>query len=121
MRTAWLVEKKDCLVDAPTMRPSKLYPILIHPGIGELVALHRAIAGESTPAVEFCERLLRDTPPEVLNPPPLVTGEDLIALGLTPGPEFKRILDAARERQLDGQLNSKEEALRYVRELLLRP
>ena len=66
--------------------------------------------------VEFCERVLRDTPPEVLNPPPLVTGEDLIALGMKPGPAFKRILEAARAAQLDGELTTKDAALRFARE-----
>ena len=35
--------------DAPTMRPSQLKPILVHPGIGELLALHRADAVASGP------------------------------------------------------------------------
>ena len=41
-RTAWLVERHQYLSDAPKLRRSKLLPILIHPGIGELLALHRA-------------------------------------------------------------------------------
>ncbi len=117
-RLVWLVEKHQYLADAPTMRTSRLQPVLIHPGVGELLALHRADAlasGRSLEAVEFCERLLRETPPEVLNPPPLLTGEDLIAMGLTPGPEFKRILDAVREAQLEGRLHTKAEAEAFVR------
>lgn len=120
-RACWLVENCRALLDAPTMRPSKLKPLLVRPGIGELLALHRAIAratGESLAAVEFCERVLRDTPPEELNPPPLVTGEDLIALGFKPGPLFKRLLDAVREAQLDGRIRTKDEALALIRELL---
>jgi poly(A) polymerase len=109
------------LSDAPTMRASKLKLILVHPGIRELLALHRADAlasGKSLEHVEFCERILRDTPPEELNPAPLVTGEDLIVLGLTPGPLFKRLLDAVREAQLEGRVRTKEEALKLVEELL---
>jgi poly(A) polymerase len=115
VRAAWLVEKQDHLIAAPTMRPSKLYPILVHPGIGELLALHRALAVGNAPHVEFCERLIRETPPDVLNPPPVITGEDLIALGMPPGPAFKRILDAVREKQLDGELRTKDEALAFAR------
>jgi poly(A) polymerase len=121
VRVAWLVEKHMYLADAPTMRLSKLKPILVHPGIGELLALHRADAlasGKSLEHVEFCERMLRDTPREVLNPPPVLTGEDLIALGMTPGPEFKRLLDAVREAQLEGHVRTKEEGLRLVEKLL---
>jgi poly(A) polymerase len=120
-RTAWFVENHTVLADAPAMRVSKLKTILVHPAIGELLALHRAEAlatGASTAAVEFCETVLRETAPEELNPPPLVTGEDLKALGLKPGPEFKRLLDAVREAQLEGRVRTKEEALKLVEELL---
>lgn len=119
-RIEWLAAMHDSLLEAPAMRLSKLKPILVHPGIGELLALHRAIAianGRGTEHVEFCERMLRQTPPEELNPQPLLTGADLIALGLSPGPEFKRLLDAVREAQLDGEDRSKEDALRRVQTL----
>jgi len=115
VRTAWLVEKHQYLADAPTMRASRLKPILVHPGIGELLALHRA--GGHLEGVEFCERVLRETPPDELDPPPAVTGEDLIALGMQPGPEFKRLLDAVRVEQLDGGVRSKAEALELVARL----
>src|SRR5205814_6856747 len=60
-RVEWLVEKHQYLCDAPTMRPSKLKGVLAHPGIRELLALHRTDAlasGRSTEHVEYCERLL---------------------------------------------------------------
>lgn len=119
-RIAWLVEKHQYLADAPTMRLSRLKPILVHPGIADLLALHRADAlasGKSLEHVEFCERLLRETPPEELNPPPAVTGDDLKAAGLTPGPDFKRLLDAVREAQLEGRVRSKDEGLALVERL----
>jgi poly(A) polymerase len=122
-RIAWLVEHQRALDDAPTLRASKLKTMLVQPGIDELLALHRARAlasGSSLAAVEFCEAMLRDTPPEELNPTPLLTGEDLIALGLKPGPEFKRILEAVREAQLEGRVGSKETALEQVRELIVK-
>ncbi|HVK18555.1 MAG TPA: CCA tRNA nucleotidyltransferase [Fimbriiglobus sp.] len=118
-RVVWLVHNHQYLSDALTMRASRLKPILAHPGIGELLALHRADAVASDRGVEhveFCERILQETPPEELNPPPLVTGDDLRSLGLTPGPEFKRILDAIREAQLEGKIRTKEDGLRLVRE-----
>ena len=37
-----------------------------------------------------------------LAPQPIVLGRHLVALGRTPGPKFKRVLDAAFEAQLDG-------------------
>jgi poly(A) polymerase len=120
VRTAWLVEKHQYLAEAPIMRASRLKPVLVHPGIDELLALHRADAlasGRSLEAVEFCERVLRETPPEELNPPAVVTGEDLIALGMAPGRDFKRLLDAVREAQLEGRVRTKEDGLKLVGEL----
>jgi poly(A) polymerase len=113
-RIEWLVEKHRYLDEAPTMRVSKLKPILVHPGIGELLALHRADAlasGRSIAHVEFCEKMLRETPAEELNPPPLLTGDDLITLAWEQGPVFKTVLDAVREAQLEGMIRTKEEAV----------
>lgn len=118
-RIEWLVERHQYLCDAPTMRLSTLKPILVHPGIGELLALHRAdsvASGRAVTHVEFCERMLRDTPPDELNPPALLTGDDLIALGWEQGPLFKRVLDAVRAAQLEGLVRTKEEAIRMAGE-----
>jgi tRNA nucleotidyltransferase (CCA-adding enzyme) len=52
---------------------------------------------------------------------PHLTGDDLSALGLAPGPLFARVLEAARLAQVEGRLTSRDEALGWVRELLRRP
>jgi poly(A) polymerase len=119
-RVAWLVEKRNSLADAGTMRPSVLYPLLVQPGIMELINLHRAealAAGSSMDHVKYCEQVLRETPPEVLDPPPAVTGDDLIAMGMKPSKEFKRLLETVRAAQLDGLVQSKEAGLRFVQQL----
>ena len=53
-----------------------------------------------------------------LIPPPLITGRDLIELGLTPGPRFKELLESVQSRQLEGTLTTREDALSFVREIL---
>jgi poly(A) polymerase len=120
-RIAWLVEKHQFLCEAPQMRTSKLKMILAHPGIHELLALHRADAlawGRSTEHVDYCERLLKEWSEMDLNPPPLLTGHDLSRMGLTPGPIFKELLDAVREAQLDGTITCTREAIELVKQLL---
>jgi poly(A) polymerase len=52
---------------------------------------------------------------EDLSPSKFVTGDDLIALGMKPGPEFKRMLDAAENGQLTGHIKTKEQALDLIR------
>ena len=48
---------------------------------------------------------------EGVAPPPLVTGDVLIRLGVTPGPAFKRWLEELYDRQLNGELRTTEEAV----------
>jgi poly(A) polymerase len=50
--------------------------------------------------------------------PRLVTGDDLCALGLSPGPEFRRLLTAVEEAQWEGEVSTREEALALVRRLV---
>jgi tRNA nucleotidyltransferase/poly(A) polymerase len=44
-------------------------------------------------------------------PQPFITGDDLAALGMQPGPTFKRILDAVYDAQLESQITAKSEAI----------
>jgi poly(A) polymerase len=121
-RVAWLVEKHQILADVAQMRASKLKPLLIHPGIEELFALHRADArasGRGTEHVEQAEELLRRwTASGELNPDRVVTGEDLLARGLPPGPPFKKLLDAVREAQLEGTVTTREQGLALIEQIL---
>jgi poly(A) polymerase len=120
-RVEWLVEKHQVLCDVRQMRTSKVKMLLVHPGIRELLALHRADAlacGRRTDHVDYCEYLLTEWSQEELNPPPLITGHDLTRHGLEPGPLFKRLLDAVREAQLDGTITTPKEALEMVDRLL---
>ena len=49
---------------------------------------------------------------ETVNPPALITGHDVMkALGLEPGPQVGKVLDAVREAQAAGEVRTREEAL----------
>jgi tRNA nucleotidyltransferase/poly(A) polymerase len=48
---------------------------------------------------------------------PLVSGDDLIRLGLTPGPRFREILEEVKEKQAEGALKDRQEALDYIKGL----
>ncbi len=116
-RIVWLVEYHQYLADARQLRASKLKSILVHPGIDELLALHRADAlasGRSDDHVKYCEFLLDEWTEDELNPPPLLTGHDLTRHGLEPGPFFRELLNKVREAQLEGAINSKKDALAMV-------
>ncbi|MCS7304673.1 MAG: CCA tRNA nucleotidyltransferase [Thermoguttaceae bacterium] len=118
-RAAWLVDHADALHQATSQPWSKLQPLLIHPGIHELLALMEAKASlgwTEAEDVQFCYQKLA-LPPELLNPPPLITGDDLIRLGIPQGPIYKKILEQVRAAQLDGRIHSPEQALHLARQI----
>jgi len=105
--------------DVARMKPSTLKRFVTLPHFEEHMELHRLDCLSSHRMLdnyEFVRRFLAETPPEVIRPRRLVTGNDLIALGLAPGPRFKEILRKVEDAQLEGRLASREDALKFVRE-----
>jgi poly(A) polymerase len=120
-RITWLVTFHQYLGESKKLRESKLKRVLAQPGIEELLALHRADALASTgdaEHVDYCEYYLEHLPAGPINPPPLLTGHDLVRHGLKPGTSFAVILETIREAQLDGCIASKREALEWVEHYL---
>ena len=53
---------------------------------------------------------------EVIKPPPLIGGDDVMReLNLQPGPRVGEILEALREAQVAGEVKTREEAIQFVR------
>jgi len=109
-RAVWLVENKATIIDPQAMKWSALQPILIDEGINYLLELMEATSPEGDKAAAYCLNLLLQ-PIEILNPPPLITGEDLLQLGIPQGPKYRTILQKIREMQLDGEILTHEAAL----------
>jgi tRNA nucleotidyltransferase/poly(A) polymerase len=107
---AWLVKNQIALNGAPAAKWSKIQPLLVHEWVAALVSLHEASPVCSAEEIAWCRERLA-WPGERLDPPPLVTGNDLLAAGLRPGPAFAHILQAIRDAQLDGVIHTKEEAI----------
>ena len=119
-RSTWLVAYQDSLRRAPEMSLAQCKRWLAHPHCDELLALLRTklIAEEADlHPVLFCEEFLASTPLETLNPPPLISGNDLIRQGLKPGPKFKLLLEEIRDAQLNGVIATAAEALVLARRL----
>ncbi len=51
-------------------------------------------------------------------PQSILMGRHLLELGLSPSPDFKRILDAVYEKQLDGQITNLTEAIDEAKKML---
>jgi poly(A) polymerase len=105
------------------MRKSKLYRFLRQPNFAELLELHRidCMAGSGKlHHYDFCVKALAEVPEEVLRPARLVTGDDIIRLGLKPCPAFRKMLEDVETGQLEGHIVSREGALLYLKEAVCR-
>jgi poly(A) polymerase len=119
----WMLQHLADVVGSKTKSLAELKRLLVHPSASDLLELARAdtLAGDrDLSPIMHCEELLRRTPREQLDPPPLVSGADLIAMGLAPGKLFREILDAVRDAQLNEELLTKDAALKFVKTLIKR-
>ncbi|WP_348267090.1 CCA tRNA nucleotidyltransferase [Edaphobacter paludis] len=105
--------------DVLQMRQSTLKRFLRLPQFDEHLALHwldcTSCHGDLT-LYNFARQQYEAVPPEHIQPKLLVTGRDLIAAGYRPGPQFKAMLEAAEDAQLEGRATTQEDALALVRE-----
>jgi len=104
--------------DVPNMRVAKLKRFMARPTFEDELELHRVDCASSHAMLDNYEFLLKkkeEFANEPIIPPPLVRGDDLIAMGMKPGPHFGEILEAVETRQLEGALKNRQEALAWVK------
>jgi poly(A) polymerase len=104
--------------DILQMRESTLKRFLRLPKFEEHLALHWMdcmSAHGDLRLYEFARERFEAAPVEAIRPKLLVTGRDLIAAGYRPGPEFKAMLEAAEDAQLEDAITTSEEGLAVVR------
>jgi hypothetical protein len=110
------VIRHHLLQNIEEMRPSKAEQILLRPDGSvrqELLDLSRIDptpprSGRYERALARVQEFERDTAP-------LITGRDLIAAGMAPGPQIGALLAEVRDEQLRGSLTDAESALAWVR------
>jgi len=100
------------------MRPNRLKRLLRIPDFDLHLELHRldslASHGELD-AYEYCRRKQKELTEEQLKPSPLLNGKDLLEMGFEPGALFREILVAIEDAQLNGFIETPEEARLMVR------
>jgi poly(A) polymerase len=115
------IENHMNFMNVRKMRLSTLKKFLSRPYFEEEMELHRvdclASHGDLS-NYDFLRQKQKEIPPPEAKPPALVAGKDLIALGLTPGPRFGKILEAAYDAQLEGKAATKDEAVSWVKRFL---
>ncbi len=105
--------------DVMEMRKSTLRRLLLRPTFPLELELHRLDCLGSHGRLDIYEFLLEQTKqleqqPEIR--PPLLKGNDLIALGLEPGPVMGKLLAEIREKQLQDELKTPDQARMWAKQ-----
>ena len=105
--------------DALQMRKSTLRRLLMRPTFPLELQLHRVDCLGSHGRLDVYDFLVTqsrelDNQPEIH--PPLLTGDDLIKLGVLPGPAMGALLNEIREKQLQDELKTPAEAEAWAKE-----
>ena len=104
--------------DVPRMKESTIKRFLRLDRFEEHLELHRLDCESSHRKLDHyaaMRKRFRELPPEMIRPPKLLTGEDLIAAGYQPGPKFRQVLMEVEDAQLDGLVATPEQALELAR------
>jgi poly(A) polymerase len=107
-------------MDVPRMRESTLKRFLRLEDFPEHLELHRLDCESShgmLDTYEFVKEKMTELGAEKISPPRLLTGKDLIDAGYRPGPEFSRILHEVEDAQLEGRVQTRDEALELARNI----
>ena len=110
--------------DVMRMKDSTLKRFFRLPRFEQHLELHRLDCQSShrdLSLYKFANEKFHALPEEQIRPTPLITGDDLIAAGFKPGPQFKALLTAVEDAQLDESISTKEEAMELVKSLAMQP
>ena len=114
-----LVQNHMRFADAERMKTSTLKRFFRLEKFDEHLDLHHMdvmASNRNLHTWEFVRERRQSMPEEAVRPRPLITGRELIAAGYAPGAQFRDMLRAAEDAQLDGAICTAEEALFLVRE-----
>ncbi len=123
-RVVAIVGRHMVFKDITKMREARLRRLVADGVFPELLELHRADCAASHGDLStydwvraYLDRLAGEPP----IPPRLITGEDVVALGVPPGPRVGWVLREVENAHLGGQIRTREEALALARALLATP
>jgi len=93
-------------------------PLLVLLSLADKEASRGILSVQLDEVVEdHCLRLLKwFKEKEVVHPLPLINGHDVMALGFSTGPKIGEILNFIRGKQVEGEIRTREEALKLLKE-----
>lgn len=106
--------------DVQQMRAAKLKRFMARPNFNVELELHRVDCAGSHGDLEnyrFLVNKREEFANEPLIPPPLVRGDDLLRLGMTPGPRIGELLHAIQTAQLEGEIKTRSQAIELLKTL----
>lgn len=120
-----LVKDHMRFMDARKMKRSTLRRFISKPKFEEDLELHRVDCVSSHGGLEnyeYCLQVMEELREEgeAASPQPLVNGDDLVRMGLKPGPNFKEILQKVYDAQLEGRVTNRDEALKELARIEVR-
>jgi len=114
-----LIHYHMVFMNVQKMRKGRLKRFLRMPDFDLHLELHRLDCLASHNMLdnyEFCRKQLQHLDEEDLHPPRLLTGDDLLALGIAPGKVMGEILRVLENAQLEGTIATREDAEKFIRE-----
>ncbi len=117
-RVILLISKHMQLFNIRKMRESTRRRLFRQGYFEELLELHRAdcLGGLGNLDIyNFCLSQLKSLGLNELKPPRVLSGRDLIELGLPPGPEIGTILSKIEDAQLEDKISNRKQALDWLR------
>lgn len=112
-----LVANHMRFADVEKMRASTLKRFFRLNRFEEHLALHRMdcmASHRDLSLYNFAKQQFETAEPAHIRPTPLLTGQDLIAFGYRPGPDFRLMLMMVEDAQLEGSIHTREDALALV-------
>lgn len=118
---AFFAARRDDWRTAATWELAAFKRLIAHPQFGRLRRLwrlrERAATGQVAQSLRIARRA-RAIPADRVSPPPLLSGSDLIAMGLSEGPRLGRILNALYTAQLNEEIHTTADARELAHRLM---
>ena len=126
-KITWLIGHHMLFGDLPKMRPARRHEYFMHPWFADLIKVCAADVGGTRPADYQLQKKIvkmwKTETQEKLLPPPkeLLTGVEIIEkLHVPVGPQVGRLKKILYDAQVEGLVQSREEAIKFLEKCLKR-
>jgi tRNA nucleotidyltransferase (CCA-adding enzyme) len=108
------------LIGAAQLPWSVVQPVLVNRDRDIILSVAIAVATHDQCDLTGIEKIHEAIgwPPEQLDPAPLLTGDDLQKTGIPAGPQYRVLLQTVRDRQLNGEIETVDQAWKVVKHVL---